>query len=667
MEKVEENSTTKQQKQPQKERTKEEQDVIDAERKKKKDEKANLKKQKNEKDEIQVEIKPKEPVKEIIKKDKQFYQSNAKIVRPNKNDPSKIPLPKKGEKNILITSALPYVNNEPHLGNIIGCVLSADVFSRYCRLSNQNSIYICGTDEYGTATETKALKEKCTPKDLCDKFHALHAKIYEWFDIDFDIFGRTSTPVHSEITQDFFLKLSENGYIKKEKVEQYKCFDCNLFLADRYVVGTCHNSPCTYEQAKGDQCDLCGKLCEPTKLINPKCSICLATPKLTDSWHCFIDLPLIEPQLKDWMDKAKNEWSYNSVKTSESFIKDGLRPRCITRDLKWGVKVPTNDQDLQDKVFYVWFDAPIGYLSITYCLMGDKWELWWKDPENVKLYQFMGKDNVTFHTIIFPSSQIGTKDNYTKVNHLSTTEYLNYEGTKFSKTNEVGVFGYHAQETGIPSEIWRYYLLSIRPETGDTDFFWDKFAEKTNSELNNNLGNYCHRVLSFLNGKFNGQIPLKALSGNELAIKLTQADEEFIGKLSHLFKIFIELSEKVKIRESLEHVMKISSEANLYLQSNAPWDFFKTDIERCKVIMVVLFATLRFITCLAEIYIPSFSAKVYEIINLKYDEVCAIQISHYLGKETSNSSFVFEFFKAVDYIEKINPCAPIIAESNFLI
>ncbi|KAJ3064837.1 putative methionine--tRNA ligase, cytoplasmic protein rar1, partial [Rhizoclosmatium hyalinum] len=371
-------------------------------------------------------------------------------------------LPIKGRKNVLITSALPYVNNIPHLGNIIGCVLSADVYARFCRLRGYNTLFVCGTDEYGTATETKALQENLTCQQICDKYHKLHKETYDWFDIDFDVFGRTSTPAQTEITQAIYHKLDENGKTVHQTVTQLYCETHNSFLADRFVTGTCPS--CGYDDARGDQCDGCGKLLNATELIKPKCHLDKATPVIRDSRHIFLDLTDAQPVLEEWVNKSSVEgkWSQNSINITKAWLKEGLKPRCITRDLKWGVQVPK--EEFKDKVFYVWFDAPIGYLSIT-AAYTNEWEKWWKNPDNVKLYQFMGKDNVPFHTVLFPSSLIGTNEKYTLLHHLSTTDYLQYEGDKFSKSRGVGVFGNNVAESKIPVDVWRYYLLSIRPES----------------------------------------------------------------------------------------------------------------------------------------------------------------------------------------------------------
>ncbi|ESO85667.1 hypothetical protein LOTGIDRAFT_229481 [Lottia gigantea] len=415
-------------------------------------------------------------------------------------------LPIKGEKNILICSALPYVNNVPHLGNIIGCVLSADVYSRYCRLRNYNSVYLCGTDEYGTATENKALEEGLTPQEICDKYNKLHTEIYDWFNISFDHFGRTTTTEQTKIVQDIFWKVYNNGHVIKDSIDQLHCDKCNRFLADRFladrflagrfladrfVSGIC--PMCSYDDARGDQCDGCGKLINAVELINPKCKSCTSTPTVKTTQHLFLDLPKLEPELRQHLDKAFDNglWTHNSKVITNSWIRDGLKPRCITRDLKWGIPVPL--EGYTDKVFYVWFDAPIGYISITATYTKD-WEKWWKNPNEVELFNFLGKDNVPFHSVIFPCTLLGANDNFTLVKHMSATEYLNYEDTKFSKSRGVGVFGNNAKDTGIPADVFRFYLLFVRPESQDTAFSWDDFLLKNNSELLNNLGNFINRL-----------------------------------------------------------------------------------------------------------------------------------------------------------------------------
>ncbi|GAM20271.1 hypothetical protein SAMD00019534_034460 [Acytostelium subglobosum LB1] len=516
------------------------------------------------------------------------------------NPPNHVVLPEQGRRNILITSALPYVNNVPHLGNIIGCVLSADVYARYCRLRDYNCIYICGTDEYGTATETKALQEKCTPQQICDRYHAIHRDIYQWFNIGFDKFGRTSTQSQTEITQDIFLKLYERQLTFSEDVEQLYCEKCPMFLADRYVEGICPH--CQFEDARGDQCDRCTKMLNPTELISPRCKLDGTTPILRTTKHIFLDLPKIQQRLDAFVDKTSKIWTENSQKITNSWVKGELKPRCITRDLKWGTPVPL--EEFKEKVFYVWFDAPIGYLSITKEYTPE-WEKWWKNPENVQLVQFMGKDNVPFHTVIFPSSLIGSDDPYTLLHNLSTTEYLNYETGKFSKSRNTGVFGDNAQGTGVPADVWRFYLLSNRPENQDSTFSWDDFGFKT-SELLNNFGNFVNRVLKSVVSSFDCRIP---------EIQLQESDEVFIKEVDNLYQQYLEALEKVNIKDGLKLAMTISKLGNQYMQENKPWALEKTDKARCGTILAVLVNVIKLLATVFEPYLPAITGKIHEQLN----------------------------------------------------
>ena len=606
----------------------------------------------------------KEGKKEENRKKVEFYESNAKLVRPNKGQPV---FEDDSKKNILITSALPYVNNVPHLGNIIGCVLSADVFARFMRLMGNNTLYVCGTDEYGTATETKALQDKCTPQELCDKYHAIHKAIYEWFDIDFDFFGRTSTQYHTDITQQIFLDLQKNGNSKKIEVEQFRCNNCNITLSDRYIYGTCYHGDCKYDQARGDQCDKCGKLCNALELINPKCKLCNNTPEKYKSYHYFINLPTVEKELREWIEKTSEEgrWTQNSKTFTKGFISEGLRERCITRDLKWGVPVPGDDPDMKGKVFYVWFDAPIGYISITANFVGNEnWKKWWQNPDHVKLFQFMGKDNVPFHTVIFPSTLIGTGINWTLLHHLSTTEYLNYEKTKFSKSNGVGVFGDQAEKTGIPCEVWRYYLLSNRPETSDTDFKWDDFIAKNNNELLANLGNLVNRILAFTEKNFEGKIPKYHEE------KIDDIDKQFFNDVISKFKEYVQAMNWAQIREGVKLFMEISSLGNGYLQTTQPWTLLKKndekyDLIKAETVFYILNAFLRFIGALAEPFIPSFSAKLYELMNIKYEgdslKILGI-INEFIEKNPDEAMFFLVKIKLVEEGQAINKPKPLFKE-----
>jgi methionyl-tRNA synthetase len=349
-----------------------------------------------------------------------------------------------------------------------------------------------------------------------------------------------------------------------------------------------------------------------TELVNPQCTTCLGTPEVRQSNHLFIDLPKIQPELESWFDKKKEQWSSNAVSFTNTFLKSGLEGRCITRDLKWGTPVPL--ERMKDKVFYVWFDAPIGYISIT-ASYTDEWKQWWQNESEVELYQFMGKDNITFHTVIFPSTLIGTGQPWTKLNTVSTTEFLNYEidektgkPKKFSKSRNSGVFGDDAMNTGVPCEVWRYYLLINRPENQDTVFLWSDFLAKNNNELLANLGNFSNRILKFLVSAFKKVVP--GYKGDVHA-----NDAAFIANLMTRFRKYCELMEQTKLKDGLRAAMAMSSECNTYIQENQPWVLNKSDAARCAQVMATAINALMLLCIILEPFMPSFSAKVYEQMN----------------------------------------------------
>ncbi|KAG0721471.1 Methionine--tRNA ligase, cytoplasmic [Chionoecetes opilio] len=516
-------------------------------------------------------------------------------------------LPVKGESNILVTSALPYVNNVPHLGNIIGCVLSSDCFVRFCRLRGDNVLFVSGTDEYGTATETKAIAEGLTPKQICDKYHVLHSEIYQWFNISFDNFGRTTTQKQTDITQDIFFQLDKNGHISQESVEQLFCGKCERFLADRFVEGSCPHPGCGYEDARGDQCDGCGKLVNAMDLIRPRCKLCSSTPEVRSSNHLFLDLPSIEPKLKTWLTTSSPQWTANAQVICDSWVKDGLKKRCITRDLKWGTPVPKDN--FREKVFYVWFDAPIGYISMTACYT-DQWRQWWHNPDQVQYYQFMAKDNVPFHSVVFPSTLLGTDEKWTQVTHLIATEYLNYEDSKFSKSRGVGVFGDQAMSSGILSDVWRFYLLYLRPEGQDTSFSWVDLQTKNNSELLNNLGNFIHRSLSFVFKFFGGAIPAACPAGQ---------DFEVMAAINKEVKQYTTTMATNRQREGLRAVLSITRIGNQYIQEQEPYRLVKPDRppedrERGATVTAVAANIVALVAVLLEPYMPETAGRIRDLL-----------------------------------------------------
>lgn len=447
----------------------------------------------------------------------------------------------------------------------------------------------------------KALEEKITPQELCDKYHKIHAGVYEWFNISFDIFGRTTTELQTAITQQIFLKLNDNGFLSERTTTQPYCETHESFLADRFVEGEC--PLCGYQDARGDQCDLCSGLLDPLDLKNPRCKIDKSTPVTKETKHIFLDLDKLQPSVDAFYQDAseKGGWPSNSKNITTDWLKRGLQSRSITRDMKWGTKVPL--PGYEQKVIYSWFDACIGYVSITASYTAE-WEKWWRDPD-VELYQFIGKDNVVYHSVIFPASQLGTGDSWTKVRHLSTTNYLTYEGGKFSKSRGIGVFGNSAQKTGVTSDVWRYFLLSHRPETGDTEFTWDAFISSNNNVLLNNIGNLVSRVLKFVNTPhYNNCVP-------DYTAYQDPSVEMWKGEINSLLQQYVTELDAVKLRAGLNTVLRISQQGNTFLQANK-LDASLRDNEPLKCAAVIGLA-VNLIHLLASImapYMPDTAASI---------------------------------------------------------
>ncbi len=505
----------------------------------------------------------------------------------------------------LITSALPYVNNVPHLGNIIGSVLSADVYARFCRSRGYDTLYICGNDEYGTATENKAREEGLTPKAICDKYNKIHVAIYRDFNISFDYFGRTSDPEQTEIAQSIYQDLDANGLISEQTSQRTYCAKDEIFLADRYVEGICPH--CGYEDARGDQCDHCQKLLEPEALIEPRCKICGTRPILRETSHLYLGLDQLQQRLETWFQQSsqRGQWTRNAIQTTRSWLEKGLQPRPITRDLSWGVPVPR--PGYENKVFYVWYDAPIGYISIT-AHAYPNWKDWWRKPEEVQLYQFMAKDNIPFHTVIFPACLLGSGKPWTMLHHINSTEYLNYEDTKFSKSRNVGVFGTDVRETGLPTDLWRFYLLMIRPENNDSAFNWAEFFERVNSDFIDNIGNLVNRTLVYLNKNFEGEIadhPLEA------------PHREFTLACRAELEAVTQLLEAVKLREALRAILAIGNRGNKFFQDMAPWEDIKTNPERAHLTVSVLTYLVRDLAIALEPYMPESAQRIMRMLALK--------------------------------------------------
>jgi methionyl-tRNA synthetase len=500
-------------------------------------------------------------------------------------------------QKILVTSALPYVNNIPHLGNLIGSVLSADAYARFQRINGNEVLFVLGTDEYGTTAEKKAKEEGLTPQELVDKYFLIHKDIYDWFNTSYDCLGRSTSEENKKIAQDIFLKLYAKGLIIEKEIEQLYSEKSEQFLSDRFVEGTCPH--CGFEKARGDQCDKCSTLIDQKTLINPVSKLDGTKPILKKTKHLYVDLPKMQPALEEFFEKRKDIWSAQAVSITKQWFKRGLEPRAITRDLKWGIPVPL--EGWENKVFYSWFDAPIGYIGITSECLGDAWTSWWKD-DSVLLYQFMGKDNVPFHSIMFPSYLMGSEDNYHVIDVLDSTAYINYENTKFSKSNNTGVFGDDAKNSGIASDLWRYYLFRMRPEDNDTEFLWNDFEAKINNEIVGNFGNLVNRVFSLTQKFFDGKKPAKTKS------PLSKEVEKLVGE-------YIELMSKSREKNALMKANEISSLANKFLQDTEPWRLAKEDLAGAGEIIAECIDVLKILAVAYYPFIPVASEKVGKMVS----------------------------------------------------
>ncbi len=501
------------------------------------------------------------------------------------------------KETILITAALPYTNNVPHLGNMVGSHLPADIFARFCRLQGHEVAFIGGTDENGTTSEIAAQKYNITPKQLCDHFYKIHKQIYDWFEISYDNFSRTSRPIHHKTSNEFLQKVYKKGYIIKKTIKQPYCNSCKRGLADRYITGICPE--CEYENARGDQCEKCGTLLEPEKLVKPKCSVCSSKKIIfKDVEHLFLDLKKLSPKIEKWI-KSNKQLRSQVRNLAMAWIKTGLKERCITRDLKWGIKVPI--KGFEHFIWYVWAEAPIGYVSSTREWNEKKWKKFWR--EDSKIYNFIGKDNIPFHTISWPGSIIANGD-YNLPYNVVGLQYLNYEKGKFSKSQNRGVFCENLPSAGLDPDYWRFYLTHVIPETRDTEFLWREFQEKINKELLGNLGNFVNRTLTFINKNYNGKVP---------EANLLTKDKAFIKQIEKETKEIVKLYEKVELRSALDKIMHLSATGNKYFQDNEPWK----DPKKAKTTLYICANLCKDLALLMQPIIPNSSKKLLELLNCK--------------------------------------------------
>ncbi len=515
---------------------------------------------------------------------------------------------------VLITSALPYINGVPHLGHMVGCLLPSDVYARYMRMMGSEVLYVCGTDEHGTASEVGALKENMPVEEYCDKYHARHKQTYKDFNLSFDYFGRTSSKQNKEITYHIFSQLDKNGYIAEKTMKQIYSVDDKMFLADRFITGTCPH--CGYEKARGDQCENCTKVLEPTDLINARSTISGSTNlEVRETKHLFLNLPKIEPKLVEWLKTKEAFWPDVAYSIAKKWVKEGLEPRCITRDLKWGF--PVNKPGYEDKVFYVWFDAPIGYIGISKQWSDEKpaernWKDWWINAKDVRYVEFMGKDNVPYHSITFPATMLGTEENWTKVDYLKGMSYLTFEGGKFSKSENRGIFAEDAIKE-FPADYWRYWLMANAPESSDSSFTFDGFAATVNKDLNGVLGNFAQRVLKMTASKLGETVP----QGAEFTADENELIETLQARVNDYFKYMNEL----EFRKAIAELRSIWVEGNNYITKTEPWTVIKENQERAETILRVCLNLIRIMAILSAPLMPDTAEKMLAKFGLNSNDM----------------------------------------------
>jgi len=515
-------------------------------------------------------------------------------------------------KRYTITAALPYTNGPIHIGHLAGVYVPADIYARYLRLTGHDVAFICGSDEHGVPITIKAKKEGVSPQDIVDKYHAIIQSSFEEFGITFDNYSRTSAKIHHETASEFFITLYEKGEFIEEVTEQLYDEKANQFLADRFVIGTCPK--CGNEESYGDQCERCVPSHNATDLINPKSAITGNVPTLKQTKHWFLPLDKHESFLKEWiLEGHKNDWKPNVYGQVKSWIDDGLRPRAVTRDLDWGIPVPL--PDAEGKVLYVWFDAPIGYISSTKewaKRVGKDWEPYWKD-KNTKLIHFIGKDNIVFHCIIFPA-MLKAEGSYILPDNVPANEFLNLEGNKLSTSKNWAVWlPEYLKEFPNQQDVLRYVLTSNAPETKDNDFTWKDFQARNNNELVAIFGNFINRVVVLTNKYYDGVVPNPS--------EFTQVDKDTLTAVKEFPKLISSSIERYRFREAQQELMNLARLGNKYLADEEPWKTIKLDEARTQTIMFVAIQIASALATLSEPFLPFTSTKLKRILNINSIEI----------------------------------------------
>ena len=509
-------------------------------------------------------------------------------------------------EKVLVTSAWPYINVTPHLGNLVGSILSADVTARYFRLRGDEVLMVSGSDAHGTPIEVEAIREGITPKELTDRNHARVAELFRRWGVSFDNYTSTESPVHKRFVQKTLLEIQRNGYIFEEETQMLYCEHDQRFLPDRFVEGTCPYCGC--EKARGDQCDVCGRLLEPTMLVDPYCVICKSKPTMKTTRHWYIDLSRLSEPLTEYL-QSNQQLAANVKNFSLNWIKEGLKPRAVTRDVEWGIPAPF--KGAEGKTVYVWVDAVLGYVSATIeqCQrMGqpEKWRDFWFDKKAKTLY-FVGKDNIPFHTIILPALLLASGEDYNLPWNVSATEFLQFKGRKASKSQRVGIWIDEALEM-FPADYWRFFLIATRPESKDTNFTWDAFIDKINSDLNDTFGNFIHRTLSFIDSKFNGEIPQPT--------KLEEDDQAVLQAIKEKVETAAQELEASKLQAAANTLISISRIGNQYLNDKEPWNLMKTDKEKAATVLYVAAQVVKAATVVSEPFIPYMAEELWQTLNL---------------------------------------------------
>jgi len=533
-------------------------------------------------------------------------------------------------KRHTVTAALPYANGPVHIGHLAGCYLPADIYVRYLRSKGEDVKFICGSDEHGVPITIKAKKEGITPQQVVDKYHKMMGDAFKEFGVSFDIYSRTSSKTHHETASAFFKTLYDKKVFVEEVTEQYFDEKANQFLADRYIVGTCPK--CSNENAYGDQCEKCGSTLNATDLINPKSTLSGEKPVLKNTKNWFLPLDKMQPQIESYIDSHK-DWKTNVYGQCKSWLNAGLQPRAMTRDLDWGVKVPV--EGAEGKVLYVWFDAPIGYISATKDLTKD-WELYWKDKET-KLVHFIGKDNIVFHCIIFPA-MLMAEGSFILPENVPANEFLNLEGDKISTSRNWAVWLHeYLLEFKDKQDVLRYTLCANAPETKDNDFTWKDFQAKNNNELVAILGNFINRTLVLTHKYYDGKVPVAA--------EYTKSDILLLEEISKFPAKIAASIEHYRFREALGELMNLARLGNKYLADNEPWILIKTDEKRVQTIMNLSLQISANLSVLMEPFLPFTSAKLGNMLNLnagfKWNDATRTDLL-LAGHQISTAALLFE-------------------------